>query len=85
MSTQERDLEALLQAAPEGFDEAAYLLAYPDIAESVLAGTWKSALHHYHAHGVAEKRLADSRYVKALRKGDTAQFVAANVDLVYLS
>lgn len=84
MSTQGTEIIEL-ESPPEGFDEAAYLMAYPDIAESVLSGTWKSALHHYHAHGAAENRLADRRYLNALRGGDTAQFVAANVDLAYVA
>ena len=57
--------------APEGFDEAAYLEAYPDVAAAVQSGVWTSALHHYRVHGVRENRLADQRYIR-VASGPTA-------------
>ncbi len=54
--------------APAGFNEDAYLKAFPDIAHSIRQGDLKSALDHYLRHGVAEDRLADPRYVLALEQ-----------------
>ena len=53
-------------AIPPDFDETAYLAAYPKIAENIRAGFVKSALDHYTRKGVAEKRLEQPRYRKAL-------------------
>lgn len=85
MSADGTTIDADAQPPPEEFDEVAYLLAYPDIAESVRAGTWKSALQHYNMHGVLEQRLADSRYLRARATGDTAQFIPGHVDWAYTS
>jgi len=85
MSADTTSVDVGTQAPPEEFDEVAYLLAYPDIAESIRAGACKSALEHYNLYGESEQRLADSRYLRARATGDTAQFVPSHVDLVYTS
>jgi len=66
--------------APEGFDEPAYLKAFPDVAEAIQSGEWTSALHHYRVHGVGENRLADKRYILAAI-GRSAAFPAGLADL----
>ena len=48
------------------FDEAAYLAAFPKVAENVRSGNLKSAHEHYLRHGAVEKRLQMPRYRKAL-------------------
>ena len=48
------------------FDEAAYLTAFPKIAESIRSGALRSALDHYTKRGAAERRLDHPRYRKAL-------------------
>ena len=53
-------------SAPADFNETAYLAAFPKIAENVRKGVVKSALDHYLLKGVAEKRLEQPRYRKAL-------------------
>jgi GT2 family glycosyltransferase len=68
--------------APEDFDESAYLAAFPDVARSIKAGKFHSALHHYGNFGQREGRLADPRY-EALLRSDTADFPAASVDRIY--
>jgi GT2 family glycosyltransferase len=86
MSTEEitvAEADPVRDAAP--FDEIAYLLAYPDIAESVRSGVWRSAREHSEAHGQAEGRLADPRYRRLLGAGDTLGFVAGSVDVIYAS
>src|SRR5690348_7023496 len=85
MSSDGTIIDTDAQPPPEEFDEVAYLLAYPDIAESVRAGTWESALQHYNMHGVSEQRLTDSRYLRARATGDTAQFIPSHVDVAYVS
>ncbi len=70
--------------AAELFDEDAYLKAFPDIARSIAAGEWRSAMHHYIEHGQREDRLRDERYRVAFRTGDTATFPAACIDAVFV-
>jgi hypothetical protein len=41
---------------PDWFDEDAYLLANPDVLESVAANEFPSAYHHYLLHGRQERR-----------------------------
>jgi hypothetical protein len=41
---------------PDWFDEEAYLLANPDVLDSVGAGEFESAYHHYILHGRKERR-----------------------------
>src|SRR5262245_58750633 len=64
---------------PEDFDELAYLAAFPDVARSIKAGQFPSALAHYEFYGRREDRLMDPRY-EAAAHADTAGFPAANVD-----
>jgi len=52
--------------APPDFDEAAYMVAFPRIAEAIRGGTYASALQHYLKRGHAEGRLTEGRYLKAL-------------------
>jgi GT2 family glycosyltransferase len=68
--------------APEDFDESAYLAAFPDVARSIKAGQFLSALHHYEFYGKRESRLTDPRY-EAFLNADTAGFPAACVDRIY--
>ena len=78
-------------AAQAKFDEQAYCEAFPDIARSIRLGEWDSAYDHYVKHGVGEDRLADPRYLRALRRGvapvmaEPAQFPAFGVDAVFAS
>src|SRR5579864_3337854 len=72
--------ETSSEVAPEGFDEAAYLAAFPDIARSIKTGQFRSALHHYHVHGQREGRLADVRYQRASVGGNTRSFPPASID-----
>ena len=69
-----------VETAPEGFDEVAYLAAFPDIARSIKTGQFQSALHHYRVHGQREGRLTDVRYQRASIKGNTANFPPASID-----
>jgi GT2 family glycosyltransferase len=73
------------EGAPEGFDEAAYLEAYPDIAAAVRSGQWASALHHYRVHGERENRLAEKRYILAFTNANTANFPTGSVDRALVS
>jgi len=41
---------------PDWFDEEAYLLANPDVLDSVAANEFTSAYHHYVLHGREERR-----------------------------
>jgi len=50
------------------FDEAAYLVAFPKIAEKVRAGQLKSGHDHFARQGAAEGRLSEPRYLKALNE-----------------
>ncbi|MEB3065629.1 glycosyltransferase family protein [[Mycobacterium] zoologicum] len=68
--------------APEDFDEPTYLAAFPDVATSIKAGQFLSALHHYEFYGRHEGRLTDPRY-EALVRADTPGFPAACVDRIY--
>ncbi|MGF1566610.1 MAG: class I SAM-dependent methyltransferase [Nodosilinea sp.] len=43
-------------ATDQNFDETAYLLANPDVAQAVKTGTVKSGLSHFHAFGRHEAR-----------------------------
>ncbi len=43
-------------AAPDGYDEDAYLVANPDVAAAITAGVFPSGLDHYLACGRAEGR-----------------------------
>ncbi len=54
------------QASLADFDEAAYMVAFPKIAEAIRGGLFKSALDHYTRRGAAENRLTEPRYRKAL-------------------
>ncbi len=47
-------IRQLLQAAP--VDEAWYRASYPDVAEAIEAGTYRSAKHHFVANGYLEGR-----------------------------
>jgi GT2 family glycosyltransferase len=58
--------EEIPAEAPPDFDEAAYMVAFPRIAESIRGGHYKSALDHYIRRGEAEGRLGEARYRKAL-------------------
>ena len=69
----------------DGFLEAKYLLAFPDIAAAVAAGEWKSGLDHYLKYGVQENRLNDLRYLNAGRTKDTASFPTGGIDAVFVS
>jgi GT2 family glycosyltransferase len=51
---------------PADFDEIAYMVAFPKIAEAIRGGAFKSAFEHYTRRGIAENRLAEPRYRKAL-------------------
>ncbi len=75
----------LEDASPEGFDEGAYLKAYPDVAAAVRAGHWASALEHYRVHGERENRLADKRYISAITLGSTANFHPCCADRILIS
>jgi GT2 family glycosyltransferase len=72
--------DASSEVAPEGFDEAAYLAAFPDIVRSIKTGQFRSALHHYRVHGQREGRLADVRYQRASVGGNTSSFPSASID-----
>ncbi len=71
------------------FDEQAYCEAFPDIARSVRLGELESAHEHYLKHGIKESRLADPRYLRALRRGaaplvpEPAVFPTFGVDTVF--
>jgi hypothetical protein len=47
-------IRQILQAAP--VDEAWYRETYPDVAEAIDAGTYRSAKHHFVANGYLEGR-----------------------------
>jgi GT2 family glycosyltransferase len=75
--------DAVAEVPPEGFDEASYLAAFPDIARSIKLGQFRSALHHYRVHGHREGRLTDLRYQRASIRGSTTSFPAGCIDAVY--
>jgi GT2 family glycosyltransferase len=75
--------EASPEVAPQGFDEIAYLAAFPDVAHSIKTGQFRSALHHYRVHGQREDRLNDLRYQRASIRGNTSSFPPASIDAVY--
>lgn len=54
---------------PAGFDEAAYLRAFPDVAGAVASGGRRSGLEHYLDCGKREGRLSDLRYLNATSGG----------------
>jgi hypothetical protein len=60
-------LKFLLQGRipASAFDEAAYLRAYPDIADAVAAGQFVNPLQHFLAHGYFEGRVAGAGVVDA--------------------
>jgi GT2 family glycosyltransferase len=70
------------EPVPEGFDEGAYLTAFPDIARSIKTGQFRSALHHFRVHGQREGRLSDVRYQRAVLRGNTPLFPPASIDAV---
>jgi GT2 family glycosyltransferase len=74
--------DASPEVVPEGFDEIAYLAAFPDIARSIKTGQFRSALHHYLVHGQRENRLTDIRYQKASSRANTGSFPPASIDVV---
>ncbi len=55
------EFDTSVTPAPD-FSEAAYLSAFPKIAENIRAGRFKSAHDHYVKRGAAEKRLEMPRY-----------------------
>jgi GT2 family glycosyltransferase len=75
--------EASPEVAPEGFDELAYLAAFPDVAHSIKTGQFRSALHHFRVHGQRENRLNDLRYQRASIRRNTNSFPPASIDAVY--
>lgn len=79
----ESEPEASPEVVPEGFDEIAYLAAFPDVALSMKTGQFRSALHHYRVHGQRENRLNDFRYQRASIRGNTNSFPPASIDAVY--
>jgi GT2 family glycosyltransferase len=52
---------------PADFNESAYAIAFPDVAESVRVGKCPSFLAHYTRHGAGENRLSQKQYQIALR------------------
>jgi GT2 family glycosyltransferase len=48
-------------SAPEWFDEESYLLANPDVAESLSNGEFSSAYQHFLLHGKRERRPLSSK------------------------
>jgi hypothetical protein len=50
--------------SPADFDEAAYLTAWPDVAEAIRRGEIKSAFVHYVLFGAAEGRPRPTRLVE---------------------
>lgn len=48
------------------FNEAAYLAAFPFVADNIHAGTWKSVQDHYERKGAPENWLRRPRYTKAM-------------------
>lgn len=56
---------------PSGFNELAYLSAFPDVAEAIANGLCNSPLHHYLEHGRLEDRLLDEGYRRALDGRET--------------
>ncbi len=80
---------------PEGFDEATYVRAFPDVARAIRAGERESGLDHFLDCGQREGRLSDLRYLNALAGfdnepltssgTDTSGFPAGGVDVVFTS
>ncbi len=54
------------EAAPDDFDEDAYLQAFPDVAQAISSGICTSPLQHYQAHGRHENRLSNRAYLRVL-------------------
>jgi hypothetical protein len=52
-------------ALTQGFDDTAYLLAYPDVKSAITAGTIKSAIEHCVNSGLTEGRLTRQIYLDA--------------------
>jgi len=53
-------------AAEPDFEEAAYLAAFPDVAQAVRNGSLNSALEHYRVAGQLERRLQRPEYRRLL-------------------
>ncbi len=66
-----------LEEIPPDFDEAAYLAAFPKLAENIRSGLLKSGLDHFLRKGAAEKRLEQPRYRKALAEQQLLARMAA--------
>jgi GT2 family glycosyltransferase len=73
------------QDVPAGFDEDAYLRAFPDVARAIKAGERRSALDHYLECGQQEGRLSDLRYLNASAGVDTEGFPAGGIDALFAS
>lgn len=52
-----KQLPLLSAATPENFDERAYLLANPDVADAIESGVCASAREHFDAFHAAEQRM----------------------------
>jgi GT2 family glycosyltransferase len=84
-----------VSAPADGFDEAAYLRAFPDVARAIKSGERRSALDHYLECGQREGRLADLRYLNAVARqgldstasggGDTDQFPTGGIDAMFMT
>jgi GT2 family glycosyltransferase/glycosyltransferase involved in cell wall biosynthesis len=60
-------------AVPAEFDEVTYLLLYPDIAEKVAAGDFRSGYEHWMKFGRDEGRLARFDEISDRRNSETLQ------------
>ena len=69
----------------EGFSEARYLKAFPDIADAVASGELNSARDHYVEHGRFEERLSRPDYLNVWGAKDSAHFPAGAVDVAFVS
>jgi hypothetical protein len=59
------DRPEYIAAFREGFNEEAYLKAFPDVADNVKSGPFLSGMQHYLQFGKTEKRLERPEYIKA--------------------
>jgi GT2 family glycosyltransferase len=73
------DEQAEESGPPPDFNEAAYLTAFPKIAENIRAGLLKSGYDHYVRKGASENRLDQPRYRKALAEQALLARLAAPV------
>lgn len=71
-----RPAEDASEQGAVAFDENDYLVAFPEIAIAICAGTYASAWQHYMEHGKRENRLSQDRYRRAI-KGRQAE---GNID-----